>query len=65
MSKYINLARKVLGSAMRRGGPMDKKLLRFVCQQCGEHIALSLREVQTGKTLACPKCGPGATFAKA
>jgi predicted RNA-binding Zn-ribbon protein involved in translation (DUF1610 family) len=55
----------LLKETMRRGGPMDTTKLRFVCQQCGKHITLSLRQVQAGNTLACKKCGPGATFAKA
>ena len=61
---YLDSAQKLLKETFRRGGPMDTKL-RFVCQQCGKSITLSLRQAHAGQKPACKKCGPGAPLAKA
>ncbi len=62
---YLDPEQKLLKETMRRGGPMDATKLRFVCQQCGKHITLSLRQAHAGKKPACKTCGPTAPIAKA
>ena len=65
MSDYINPAKKVIASAMRRGGPMDSTKLEFICQQCGQRIALTLRQAHRGAKPSCKICGPGAPLISA
>jgi DNA-directed RNA polymerase subunit RPC12/RpoP len=65
MNQYINPATKVIFSAMRRGGPMDTTKLWFVCQKCGKHISLTLRQAHKGAKPVCTTCGPGAQIVSA
>ena len=62
MSNYINPAREQIGKAMRRGGAFDTVKFTLVCQQCGKHVTLTMRQAHKGARPACSKCGPTATF---
>ena len=65
MSDYINPAKQVIASAMRRGGPMDTTKFEFICQQCGKHITLTLRQAHRGAKPVCKTCGPSAPIISA
>jgi rRNA maturation endonuclease Nob1 len=65
MSGYINPAKQVIASAMRRGGAMDTIKFKFICQQCGKHITLTLRQAHNGMKPVCRTCGPGAPIISA